>query len=60
MEKSQDKIINDVTSGEYKYGFYSDIEMEKIPKGLNEEVVRLISAKKEEPVWLLEFPGDGP
>ena len=55
MEKDQDKIINDVTSGEYKYGFYSDIETEKIPKGLNEDVVRLISKKKNEPEWLLEF-----
>jgi Fe-S cluster assembly protein SufB len=55
MEKDQDKIINDVTSGEYKYGFYSDIETEQIPKGLNEDVVRLISKKKNEPDWLLEF-----
>ncbi len=55
MEKDQDKIINDVTSGEYKYGFYSDIEMEKIPKGLNEDVIRIISKKKNEPDWLLEF-----
>jgi len=55
MEKNQDKIINDVTSGEYKYGFYTDIETEMIPKGLNEDVVRLISKKKNEPEWLLEF-----
>jgi len=55
MEKDQDKIINDVTTGEYKYGFYSDIEMDRIPKGLSEEVVRLISKKKNEPDWLLEF-----
>jgi Fe-S cluster assembly protein SufB len=55
MEKDQDKIINDVTSGEYKYGFYSDIETEKIPKGLSEDIVRLISKKKNEPEWLLEF-----
>jgi len=55
MEKDQDKIINDVTSGEYKYGFYSDIETEKIAKGLSEDIVRLISKKKEEPEWLLEF-----
>jgi Fe-S cluster assembly protein SufB len=55
MEKDQDKIINDVTSGEYKYGFYSDIETDRIPKGLSEDVVRLISKKKNEPEWLLEF-----
>jgi Fe-S cluster assembly protein SufB len=54
MEKEQDKILNDVTSGEYKYGFYSDIDMERIPKGLSEDVVRIISAKKNEPEWLLE------
>jgi len=40
---------------EYKYGFTSDIESEAIPKGLNEDVIRLISAKKSEPEWLLEF-----
>jgi Fe-S cluster assembly protein SufB len=55
MEKDQDKIINDVTSGEYKYGFFSDIETEKIAKGLSEDVIRLISKKKDEPEWLLEF-----
>lgn len=54
MEKEQDKILNDVTSGEYKYGFYTDIEMERIPKGLSEDIVRIISAKKNEPEWLLE------
>lgn len=39
----------------YKYGFYTDIETDKIPKGINEEVVRLISAKKKEPAYLLDF-----
>ncbi len=51
----QDKILNEVTQEEYKYGFHTDIETETIPKGLNEDVVRIISAKKEEPEWLLEF-----
>jgi len=55
MENDQDRILNDVTSGDYKYGFYSDIEMDKIPKGLNEDTVRIISEKKGEPEWLLEF-----
>jgi Fe-S cluster assembly protein SufB len=55
MVNDQDKIISDVTSGEYKYGFYSDIDTERIQKGLNEEVVRIISGKKNEPEWLLEF-----
>lgn len=40
---------------EYKYGFVSDIEADEFPKGLSEEIVRLISNKKEEPEWLLEF-----
>ncbi len=40
---------------EYKYGFVTDIESDTIPKGLSEETVRLISAKKEEPEWMLEF-----
>lgn len=55
MEKEQDKILNEVTSGEYKYGFYTDIEMETIPRGLSEDVVKLISAKKQEPEWMLDF-----
>jgi Fe-S cluster assembly protein SufB len=49
------KILNELTQSEYKYGFFSDIETESIPKGLNEEVVALISAKKNEPGWMLEF-----
>lgn len=55
MAEDQDKILDEVTGGEYKYGFYSDIEMETIPKGLNEDVVRMISAKKKEPEFMLEF-----
>ncbi|MBL4836411.1 MAG: Fe-S cluster assembly protein SufB [Kordiimonadaceae bacterium] len=42
-------------SGEYKYGFVTDVEMDMAPKGLSEEVVRFISAKKNEPEWLLEW-----
>ncbi len=48
-------LIEDVTSGEYKYGFTTDIDTDIIPRGLNEDVVRFISAKKGEPEWLLEF-----
>jgi Fe-S cluster assembly protein SufB len=55
MEKDQDKIINEVTSGDYKYGFHSNIEMEHFPMGLNEDIIRAISMKKDEPSWLLEF-----
>ena len=40
---------------EYKYGFSTDIESEKAPKGLNEDIVRFISAKKNEPEWLTEW-----
>lgn len=40
---------------DYKYGFYTDIETEDFPRGLNEDVIRLISAKKEEPQWLLDY-----
>ena len=53
---SEDKqIIQQFTSGEYKEGFVTDVEQEFIPKGLNEDIVRMISARKEEPQWLLEF-----
>lgn len=55
MEKDQDKILSEVTQGEYKYGFYTDVETEVIPKGLNEEVIRMISAKKNEPDFMLEY-----
>lgn len=55
MAKEQDKILDQVTSGEYKYGFYTDLELDLLPKGLNEDVVRLISEKKNEPSWMLEW-----
>lgn len=48
-------IIKESTNSEYKYGFVTDMEMEEFPKGLSEDIVRLISAKKNEPQWLLEF-----
>ena len=49
------EILKEHIDSEYKYGFVTDIETEIIPKGLSEEVVRLISNKKNEPEWLLEF-----
>ena len=55
MAEDQNNIIQEVTNEEYKWGFVTDIETETIPKGLNEDVVRLISQKKGEPEWLLEF-----
>lgn len=49
------KILDEVTNTEYKWGFVSNIESETAPKGLNEEIVRFISMKKNEPEWLLEW-----
>ena len=50
-----DSLIQDITSQEYKYGFTTDVETEIVPAGLNEDIIRLISTKKGEPDWLLEF-----
>ena len=47
--------LHSLVNQPYKHGFVTDIESEVVPKGLNEEVIRMISAKKEEPEWLLEF-----
>jgi Fe-S cluster assembly protein SufB len=47
-------VVEEATGGEYKYGFVTEIESEFAPKGLNEDIVRFISAKKDEPEWLLE------
>ena len=51
MSSSVESLVNK----EYKYGFVTDIESDVAPKGLNEETIRLISAKKQEPDWLLEW-----
>jgi Fe-S cluster assembly protein SufB len=51
----QDKILDEAVSSEYKYGFYTDIETETAPKGLNEDIIRFISQKKEEPEFMLEW-----
>lgn len=53
--ENQDNILDEVTKGEYKYGFVTDVQEDKIPKGLNEDIVRLISEKKSEPEWMLNF-----
>jgi Fe-S cluster assembly protein SufB len=55
QELDQDQILNDITTQDYKYGFVTEVETYTIEKGLNEEVIRLISSKKNEPEWLLEF-----
>jgi Fe-S cluster assembly protein SufB len=52
---SQDKVLEEVTGSDYKYGFVSDIENDAAPMGLDEDTIRFISKKKEEPKWLLEF-----
>jgi Fe-S cluster assembly protein SufB len=49
------KILEEITSSEYKWGFVTDIDNESAPKGLNEDTVRYISAKKNEPEWLLAW-----
>ena len=54
-EKSDNQIVSEIANAEYKYGFVTDIEADVVPKGLNEDIIRMISAKKEEPEWLLEF-----
>ena len=51
----KNQILEDFTRSEYKQGFETDIDQEFVPKGLNEDIIRLISAKKEEPAWLLDF-----
>jgi Fe-S cluster assembly protein SufB len=48
-------ILEQVTQSEYKYGFVSNIESDSAPKGLNEDIIRFISAKKEEPAFMLEW-----
>jgi len=48
-------LISQITNSDYQYGFVSHIDMEEFPKGLNEEIIHLISKRKNEPEWLLEF-----
>ena len=53
---SKDKeILDSIADKEYEHGFVTNVEQEFIPKGLNEDIIRLISAKKDEPEWMLEF-----
>ncbi len=54
-DMKQDNIIEELSGKEYEHGFVTDVDQEFIPKGLNEDIIRLISAKKEEPQWLLDF-----
>jgi Fe-S cluster assembly protein SufB len=55
MNGDQDPIISQVTQGEYKYGFVTVLENDALPKGLNEDIIRQLSAKKDEPEWMLEI-----
>lgn len=52
---SEEELLEEITSSEYKYGFYTDIESDKAPLGLSEDIIRFISAKKNEPEWMLEY-----
>lgn len=55
QEKEQDNIIDKVVNSEYEYGFTTDVHTDTIETGLSEDIIRLISKKKEEPEWLLDF-----
>src|SRR3989338_5946091 len=62
MRKEETKLLNEktieenvLTSRDYKYGFYTDIETDRIPKGLSEDTIRLISQKKNEPQWMVDW-----
>jgi len=53
--KSATRTVEDLARREYKYGFVTDIEADTVPPGLNEEIIRFISAKKKEPEFMLEW-----
>ena len=55
MASQPDAALNELTTSEYKYGFVSNIEADQAPRGLSEDIVRLISSKKNEPEWMLEW-----
>ena len=55
MGYTENELAKDLQNQEYKYGFTTNIEAEKVPKGLSEDIIRLISAKKNEPEWLLDY-----
>lgn len=54
-QREEEKLLKEVTNREYAFGFTSDIESDRVPKGLNEDIIRMISAKKDEPEWMLEW-----
>ncbi|MDH4130228.1 MAG: Fe-S cluster assembly protein SufB, partial [Gemmatimonadota bacterium] len=55
MSESTESAVEALVNREYQYGFVTDIETDAIPPGLNEDVVRLISSRKGEPAWMLEW-----
>jgi Fe-S cluster assembly protein SufB len=55
MAKEEIDILEEVTSSEYKYGFHNDFDADEFPIGLSEDTVRQLSAKKNEPEWMLEY-----
>ena len=52
---TEDDLREELKTKEYEYGFYTDIESDTFPNGLNEDIVRAISLKKEEPQWMTEW-----
>ncbi len=55
MMSAEEQTLDELTTSEYKFGFITDIESDTLPPGLNEDVIRFISQKKEEPEWMLEW-----
>jgi Fe-S cluster assembly protein SufB len=53
--KEEMDVLEQTVASEYKYGFVTDIETDVVAKGLNENTIRIISAKKNEPEWMLEW-----
>ena len=55
MSYTEKELKKELDNKSYEFGFVTDIESEKVPVGLNDEIIRLISSKKKEPNWLLEY-----
>ena len=55
MKYTETELKEELEGKEYEFGFTTDIESDRAPNGINEDIVRFISAKKEEPEWLLEY-----
>ena len=55
MAYTEGDLKKDLENKDYEFGFVTDIESEKAPKGLNKEIIRFISKKKNEPDWLLDY-----